>query len=92
MSCCPHPVERHAYNGCADCRCNLAWNQHPDRHVDKNVVVHRWTEGSHEYKVDLHVVFDTATLRMFSRRLDGGEWLPENINMTLPRARLKEML
>ncbi len=32
--CCPCGVERHAYNGCADCRCPVAWNQHPRRDFD----------------------------------------------------------
>lgn len=32
--CCPHPVERHAYNGCADCGCNVRWTEHPERDKD----------------------------------------------------------
>ena len=32
--CCPHPVERHAYNGCANCRCGVRWDEHPDRDLD----------------------------------------------------------
>lgn len=32
--CCPHPVGRHAYNGCADCACNVSWIEHPDRESD----------------------------------------------------------
>jgi hypothetical protein len=34
MSCCPHPVERHAYNGCANCGCSVRWDEHPDRDKD----------------------------------------------------------
>ena len=34
MSCCPHPVERHAYNGCAECGCGVRWDEHPDRALD----------------------------------------------------------
>ncbi len=29
-NCCPHPVERHAYNGCAECGCIVMWCDHPD--------------------------------------------------------------
>jgi hypothetical protein len=32
--CCPHPVERHAYNGCANCGCSVRWPEHPDRDLD----------------------------------------------------------
>jgi hypothetical protein len=32
--CCDHPVERHAYNGCAECSCNVLWVEHPDRDYD----------------------------------------------------------
>ncbi len=32
--CCSHPVERHAYNGCADCGCGLRWDEHPNRDMD----------------------------------------------------------
>ncbi len=46
MSCCPHPVERHAYNGCADCGCGVMFLQHPDRHRDTTpegrAAVARW--------------------------------------------------
>lgn len=34
LPCCPHPVERHAYNGCTDCGCDVPWNEHPDRDRD----------------------------------------------------------
>ncbi len=34
ISCCPHTVERHAYNGCADCGCGVTWSEHPDRALD----------------------------------------------------------
>jgi hypothetical protein len=34
MPCCEHPVERHAYNGCADCGCSMRWTEHPDRDKD----------------------------------------------------------
>jgi hypothetical protein len=33
-ACCIHPVERHAYNGCADCGCAVCWTEHPDRDLD----------------------------------------------------------
>lgn len=32
--CCEHPVERHAYNGCANCSCCVRWAVHPDRERD----------------------------------------------------------
>lgn len=32
--CCPHPVTRHAYNGCANCGCAVRWIDHPDRDAD----------------------------------------------------------
>ena len=32
--CCVHSVERHAYNGCADCGCGVLWTEHPDRDLD----------------------------------------------------------
>lgn len=32
--CCQHPVERHAYNGCANCGCSVQWLNHPDRNND----------------------------------------------------------
>lgn len=32
--CCSHSVERHAYNGCADCVCCVTWGEHPDRARD----------------------------------------------------------
>jgi predicted nucleic acid-binding Zn-ribbon protein len=32
--CCPHTVERHAYNGCAECGCNVRWTEHPERDYD----------------------------------------------------------
>jgi hypothetical protein len=34
VACCSHPVERHAYNGCADCGCAIPWTEHPDRDLD----------------------------------------------------------
>jgi hypothetical protein len=34
MPCCPHPVEHHAYNGCADCSCGARWSEHSDRDRD----------------------------------------------------------
>jgi hypothetical protein len=34
MTCCHHPVTRHAYNGCADCGCNVRWTERPDRESD----------------------------------------------------------
>ena len=33
-SCCSHPVERHAYNGCANCGCSVRWPEHPGRFFD----------------------------------------------------------
>lgn len=99
MSCCPHPVERHAYNGCADCGCNVRWPEHPDRALDvaAPLLVALWTEGRSEYKVTLEFSTldspcDQATLRKYSRRQGTKEWFPENVNITIPRARLKEML
>lgn len=35
--CCPHPVERHAYNGCANCGCAVTWTEHPDRAKDMSI-------------------------------------------------------
>jgi len=35
-NCCPHLVERHAYNGCADCGCAVRWIDHPDRDLDQS--------------------------------------------------------
>lgn len=35
-ACCAHPLERHAYNGCADCGCCIRWSEHPDRDLDKS--------------------------------------------------------
>lgn len=32
--CCQHPVERHAYNGCAECGCGVPWTKHPERDYD----------------------------------------------------------
>ena len=34
--CCPHSVERHAYNGCANCGCAVRWDEHPDRDHDRS--------------------------------------------------------
>ena len=34
VPCCPHTVERHAYNGCADCGCACRWVDHPERERD----------------------------------------------------------
>lgn len=36
MSCCPHPVERHAFQGCANCSCCVTWVDHPNRERDKS--------------------------------------------------------
>ena len=36
VKCCVHPVERHAYNGCANCGCSVRWDQHPDRDQDRS--------------------------------------------------------
>lgn len=38
--CCPHPVERHAYNGCADCPCKVPWRRHPGRDSDTSPSAH----------------------------------------------------
>jgi hypothetical protein len=40
MTCCAHPVERHAYNGCADCACGVRWSEHPDRDSDTTPSAH----------------------------------------------------
>lgn len=37
VDCCRHPVERHAYNGCANCGCGLRWDEHPDRVRDTSL-------------------------------------------------------
>ncbi len=37
MACCKHPVERHAYNGCANCGCSMRWPEHPDRDQDESI-------------------------------------------------------
>ena len=112
MSCCPHPVELHAYNGCARCGCNVQWTEHPDRKHDvaAPLLVALWTEGRVdvdrerlkrsqivEYKVTLEFASldgpcDQAVLRKWSRRQGTREWLPENMIIRVPRARLKEML
>lgn len=45
IPCCPHPVKRHAYNGCANCSCNVRWDEHPDRARDtspEGVAPNRW--------------------------------------------------
>ena len=38
--CCACPVERHAYNGCANCGCCMPWWQHPDRDSDRSESAH----------------------------------------------------
>lgn len=35
VPCCPHPVERHAYNGCAECGCSVRWDDHPNKELDE---------------------------------------------------------
>lgn len=40
MACCPHPVERHAYNGCASCGCSVTWSEHPQRDLDTTPEAH----------------------------------------------------
>jgi hypothetical protein len=37
VPCCPHPVARHAYNGCANCGCGVRWVEHPDRDRDISI-------------------------------------------------------
>lgn len=44
VSCCPCAVERHAYNGCADCPCDVPWYEHPERDTDT-------TPSGHEARV-----------------------------------------
>lgn len=38
--CCPHPVERHAYSGCANCGCAVPWSDHPGRLFDTAIDAH----------------------------------------------------
>jgi predicted nucleic acid-binding Zn-ribbon protein len=44
-ACCPHAVERHAYNGCADCGCNVRWDEHPNRDSDTSPAGHEALEA-----------------------------------------------
>jgi len=37
VRCCNCSVERHAYNGCADCSCGVPWTQHVDRDRDHSI-------------------------------------------------------
>lgn len=51
--CCSHGVERHAYNGCADCFCAVRWTEHPRRSMDLSApaietrIATRWWHKHH---------------------------------------------
>lgn len=58
VRCCPHGVERHAYNGCANCSCSVRWPEHPDAlldptatEVDKANCAAQRSAGNPDYQV-----------------------------------------
>lgn len=52
-ACCPHPVERHAYNGCANCGCGVQWTEHPDRDKDRSEAAFITFIGQRDMALDL---------------------------------------
>ena len=73
--CCPHPVDRHAYNGCAECGCNVRWEQHPDRDRDQSpsARAERWWLADRAMRsIGYHLSIAAALCHAFEHGFDAG--------------------
>jgi hypothetical protein len=85
-NCCPHPVERHAYNGCAECGCCMRWDEHPDRDLDESEAARVERVGLRAENARLTVLLADAQECI----VDRGQLIADKIALTAERDEVRE--